>query len=113
MVTFLVILLLIYLFFYFLPRFLPHILRWLIKRQVRRTMRAAGFGGASSPFGNPSGQKPGEPKRRAKKIDPGVGEYIHFEEIEVSSEQKTDAAGRRETKFKVEEQVVDVEWEDI
>ena len=77
-------------------------------------------------FGNPNGAQGQSSKRKKKdktpktpvtpkKIDPTVGEYIKFEEIEVTATEqtKTYSDGTTRSSFKVEEQIVDVEWEDI
>ena len=47
-----------------------------------------------------------------KIIDPEIGEYVHYEEIDVSAETKTENQ-HTTTKIKVEEQIVDVQWEEI
>lgn len=52
---------------------------------------------------------------RKKVIDRNVGEYVEFEEVEISrdSETKTGSDSRKESGYKVEQQVVDAEWEEI
>lgn len=50
--------------------------------------------------------------RRGKKIDPDEGEYVAFEDISVSATETSDD-GRRSTRYTVEQQIVDAEWEDI
>ncbi len=80
-----------------------------------------GFGGAnpagSNPGGGQSPQPEPEPKRPAKKIDPDVGEYVRFEEITVTTEESStlhaDGTQTDTTRVTVEDQVVDVEWEDL
>lgn len=47
--------------------------------------------------------------KRRKKIPENEGEYVNFTEIKVTEE----ASSQTEVKFKTEEQVTDVEWEDI
>ena len=58
-----------------------------------------------------------QPHKPRKKIDSDVGEYVHFEEVDVSVDTTTttDSSGNRHTttNIKVEEQVIDAEWEDI
>lgn len=51
------------------------------------------------------------PLRRRKKIDPEVGEYVHFTESKTSASQSTATNGQVRTVR--EEQVTDVEWEDV
>lgn len=62
-------------------------------------------------------KEPSEPQQPPKKIDASVGEYVHFEEIEITTEQThtvdSDGIERTTTKTVVEEQVVDVEWEEL
>lgn len=56
-----------------------------------------------------------EPKpKKAKKIDPTVGEYVEFEEVacNVSYTSTTTESGTT-TRIETEEQIVDAEWEDI
>lgn len=50
--------------------------------------------------------------RRSKKIDPDEGEYVAFEEISVTATE-TSENGRSGTRYTVEQQIVDAEWEDI
>ncbi len=58
-----------------------------------------------------SGQNNAAP-RRSKKIDPNEGEYVAFEDITMSTTETSDD-GRRSTRYTVEQQIVDAEWEDI
>ena len=51
-------------------------------------------------------------KQKRKKIDPAVGEYVKFEEIETDT-TTTDSAGNTTTTHTVEQQVTDVEWVDL
>ncbi len=64
----------------------------------------------------PSGCRIGIPqsiKRKRKKIDPNVGEYVEFVEIStVRDELNTDNSGNT-SKFRTEQQIVDAEWVDI
>ncbi len=78
-----------------------------LRRKVRRTFRdfSRAYGGGDAGAGN--SRKQAAPVKK-KKIDPSVGEYVSFEEIEATvSETST------EVEYAVEQQVVDVEWEDI
>lgn len=79
---------------------------YLLRRKVRRTFRdfSRAYGGGRGEARNSAP----EPPVKKKKIEANVGEYVSFEEIEATVTQ-TDT----EVKYTVEEQVVDVEWEDI
>lgn len=52
---------------------------------------------------------------RKKKIDKDIGEYINFQEIsnEQTSYNETIEDNEGKTKTIIEDQIVDVEWEDI
>lgn len=112
--TFLLILIFI---FFILPGIVSALLKYTLKRKIRHAYEQAQeqfnqfYGSGAAP------QQPEKPKTAAKKISKDVGEYIHFEEIEVSRTSSTyaEASGQTETttKIRIEEQVVDVEWEDI
>lgn len=112
--AFIIFLVIIFLIFY-----LPKIAMWAAKFWLRRKLRNS-FGEA---FDNPNGardankNKKTSPPVKPKKIDPSVGEYVRFEEVEVTAETTTatDSQGNTTTKseIKVEEQIVDVEWEDL
>lgn len=102
-------------------RVLPTLLRWLIQyllqRQARRMFNSA--------FGPQSQQQ--EPKKRRngwsdaplrrKKIDPNVGEYVKFQEVEVTQDTttvNTDADTTHTTiHTTVEQQITDATWEEI
>ncbi len=51
------------------------------------------------------------PARQGKKIDPTVGEYVEFEEVQVY--ESTEPDGKKQVKFETEEQITDVEWEEV
>lgn len=51
------------------------------------------------------------PARQGKKIDPTVGEYVEFEEVQVY--ESTEPDGKKQVKFEAEEQITDVEWEEV
>ncbi len=88
----------------------PWLLRWFVRRQTRKFMGGAFSGGMPGGSGAeaPGKQEPPRPRRR-KKIDPSVGEYIEFTEIEgyTSGPASKPAGGRTES------QISDVEWEDL
>lgn len=97
-----------------------HLLRWAFPRLMRywfKSMVRSQFGididgpkqerkRSGSPFSSGKRQKP---RRAGKKIPSDVGEYVEFEEFSSSVESEA-ANGSR---FKAEEQVVDVKWKDI
>ncbi|MDE6266469.1 MAG: hypothetical protein K2M07_03860 [Muribaculaceae bacterium] len=56
------------------------------------------------------GSPPAPPKK--KKIDGSVGEYVEFEEIRVEASERT-YGDTTTIKFKVEQQITDVEFEDL
>ncbi|MDE6642860.1 MAG: hypothetical protein K2K27_02020 [Muribaculaceae bacterium] len=63
--------------------------------------------------GRGSGKKQNnsQPQPKQKKIDPNVGEYVEFEEIEVTA---TDSSGNTtHVNYQKETQITDVEWEEI
>ena len=61
-------------------------------------------------YERPGGWSPA-PSRKQKKIDPTVGEYVEFTEMEATTTSETDAQGN--TRVRTEAQVTDVKWEDI
>lgn len=77
---------------------------------------ATGFGADGARSDSGTARQP-EPKRPAKKIDPEVGEYVRFEEVSVTAQQTStvnnDGSQTDTTRVTVEEQIVDVEWEDL
>lgn len=79
--------------------------------RMRRQMNDA----ARDASGNASAETRGrqrQPRRKRKKIDPAVGEYIAFEEVETGSSTTT-AGPASDTGFKAEPQVEDAVWEEI
>ena len=60
---------------------------------------------------NGDGQDAAAP-RRSKKIDPNEGEYVAFEDITISATETSDNR-QQHTRYTVEQQIVDAEWEDI
>ncbi len=53
-------------------------------------------------------------RSRKKVIDPNVGEYVEFEEVEVKQEFADTGKNTSSTSsYRVEQQVEDAEWEDI
>lgn len=116
--TFLIILLLFILFFYFLPNILRWVLAYTVKRRLRKAFGNAGATGSSkSRHARGTENSPKAAASKPKKIDPSVGEFVQFEELKVfhSTEVDVDNAGNvsQTERLKVEEQIVDAEWEDI
>jgi hypothetical protein len=102
---------LLFVFFIVIPVVRVVITIWRARRQTRRffdQFRNATGTGASSQTGRK--EAPRQPKTK-KKIDPSVGEYVAFEEIK--TESTTTDRQNTTTYTEVEQQIVDVDWEDI
>lgn len=90
---------------------------WRVYSAVNRQRRAMRdfFGQARSGQQNDRSRsgfsRPSQQPRRKKKIDPNIGEYVEFEEIE--STTTTQTAEGTTTDYRRESQVTDVEWEDV
>lgn len=85
-------------------------------RDMYRTMSGAGgFGQQSRQSQNGYGRAHDpQPKRKKKKIDPSVGEYVAFEEISVAeSETKSSSDNGKKGFYTEEQQIEDAVWEDI
>lgn len=78
------------------------------RKRVREVF--GGMGGSTDEGGNDRSDN--EPPRKAKIIDPSVGEYVAYEDIIVSSEETNKNSGTT-TRYTIEQQIVDAEWEDI
>ncbi len=52
-------------------------------------------------------------RSRKKVIDPNVGEYVEFEEVEANHESSSANSTKNGSSYRVEQQVEDAEWEDI
>ena len=59
---------------------------------------------------NSSGNNRYQSPPQRKKIDPGIGEYVEFEEIEVLESTQADGPT---VSYRTESQITDVEWEEI
>lgn len=90
---------------------------WALYR-VRRSTRSffrqfetAGttYGHRSSAGSNGQRQERRRHRQRGKKISEDVGEYVNFEDLPGRYGEDF----KQEVKYTVEEQVVDVEWEDV
>lgn len=89
---------------------------WRSTKQMRDFMRdpqAAYRRAAGQAYGHSSqsAQRP-QPKARRKKIDPEVGEYVAFTEIDSRTSTSASSTGST-TSYRTEQQVTDIEWEDI
>lgn len=117
MIFFIVVIILIC-FIYFLPR----ILGWLMTFYIKRKLKKAYGQTARNARDARDAQQRQQPRRASKKIDPTVGEYVHFEEVSVFRSETVessqvdsshDSSSSRKSTVTVEEQIVDVEWEDL
>lgn len=90
-----------------------------IYRNVRRA-RKGDWINLGDLFGTPGAQSESQPRsttrsgwsgirRKKKKIDPGVGEYIKFKEIPADPASIPPASAD----YVAEQQITDVEWEEI
>ena len=93
---------------------------WRLHRRMRQFMQDP-FGQqqqkgrqSPTPFSVFSGSRKTKQRRnRRKKIPRGVGEYVEFTEVAGTVGDDTSANGSKSVKFKKEEQIQDIEWEDI
>ena len=93
---------------------------WRLHRRMRQFMQDP-FGQqqqqrrqSSNPFSDFVGSRRTKQRRnRRKKIPRGVGEYVEFTEVAGTVGDDTSANGSKSVKFKKEEQIQDIEWEDI
>lgn len=113
--------LLTFLFLLFVIFVLPKIIRgFLIVHRVRRQARQLFdqmYGASQQTSPEPKRRKPGwsAPIPRRKKIDPTVGEYVKFQEIQTEEtiQQQSEPDGTKSTSATIEQQVTDAEWEEI
>ncbi|MCH5219250.1 MAG: hypothetical protein J1F20_01675 [Muribaculaceae bacterium] len=73
------------------------------------------FGNFGAEGTRPKEERHQQQPKKGPKIPDDVGEYVQFEEVDVKVEesQYVNNDGSTTTRFKVEEQIVDVEWEDL
>lgn len=120
--TFILFLILLFFAVPYIVRLLLRLFGWYIRRKVvhqqqqayeqmyervkqqQREQRRSGWTeqSASSSHSN---------RTQGKRIDPSVGEYVDYEDIECDT-RSTDGT-KTETSFTAESQIVDAEWEDI
>lgn len=79
--------------------------------RARNGIRDA-FRGTNDAYGQNGGGQDAAAPRRSKKIDPNEGEYVAFEDITISATETSDNR-QQHTRYTVEQQIVDAEWEDI
>ena len=82
-----------------------------IKRKVTGIFTGNSRGTDPRDGGPRDGGPQPRPARQGKKIDPTVGEYVEFEEVQVYESIEPD--GKKQVKFEAEEQITDVEWEEV
>lgn len=104
-------LLILFIIFFVLPWILrttfPWLFRWFVHKQTRKYMDNA-FGGYDQSYDPNRRRDTYERPQKRKKIDPSVGEYVEFTEIEGHvTERDVKPNGPAEN------QVSDVEWEDL
>lgn len=110
-----------FLFILFLIWIVPGLVRaFLLVYRVRKNARRVYeqmYGGMDGHQQEPPRRKGGwsAPNPRRKKIDPGVGEYVRFQEVDTTVGQHSapSASGERHTEITVEQQVTDAEWEEL
>lgn len=121
--TFILFLILLFFAVPYVVRLLLRLFGWYIRRKVvhqqqqayeqmyerakqqQREQRRSGWTGQSASSSSYSHRTQG------KRIDPSVGEYVDYEDIECET-RSTDGT-KTETSFTAESQIVDAEWEDI
>lgn len=78
---------------------------------VWRTQRAAkNYFRAAREQAEKAAEKQQEQAKKKKKINPSDGEFVNFEELPPDNEN---SSTETKTEIIVEQQVVDIEWEDI
>lgn len=107
----------LFLFVYFIV--IPMVRLFMRVRRGRQQFNDifSAFGGnPSARTSAQSGGRPGgwnTPPGRKKKFSREEGEYVEFEEVETASCSYNPGTGQTETRYTVEQQITDVEWEDL
>ncbi len=86
---------------------------WMLHRQWRRAtedLRNAFSGNDSAKSGRADNAAP---RRKKKKIDPTVGEYVAFEEIKTGTGSTQAHGTGNSISYSAESQIEDAIWEDI
>lgn len=102
-------LLLLLIFFVVIPLFRAGIAVYRARKAAKQFFNQFKQG-AQSEYNRTYGAEPKRPAPKRKKINAEDGEFVAFEDIPGDSPSGESAA---ETKVVVEQQIVDVEWEDI
>ncbi len=113
--TFLLLLVVFIIALPYIGRLLNRLIIWLFTRQIKRQTRRAyeqAFGGTGNDNYTRRSAEPSSPEPRGKRIDPSVGEYVEYEEIEGAAAAVMSDGTTVET-FVAESQITDVEWEEI
>lgn len=101
--------------FVVIPYLLRPLLVWYLRRRARNYFDDA-FGFSSRFHQEEPQRKAGwsKPAERKKKIGRDEGEYVRFEEIKIDRTSSADSSKETKTeRVVVEQQIVDIEWEDI
>lgn len=107
------ILLLLFIFFIVIPLCKIAWRIWQVHstfNRMRRQMNDAARASSGNASADPRGRQPRRPR---KKIDPTVGEYVAFEEVETRTTASETSGADSRTGFKTESQVEDAVWEEI
>lgn len=89
-----------------------------VRRQQQATrdfFRSMGFDTGTRPGQNKTRQQHSPAPVKKKKIEPGTGEYVKYEEISIqeSTYTETRSSASQSAHIAAEQQITDVEWEDI
>lgn len=124
--TFILFLILLFFAIPYIGRLLLRLFSWYVRRKVahqqqqayeqmyeraRRQQREQRRGGWSAQSSSASSSSYSSHRGQGKRIDPSVGEYVEYEDIE--GETRSTDGQKTETSFIAESQIVDAEWEDI
>lgn len=77
--------------------------------RVRRKVRDLFGQFGQRPGDRAAGQPQPQPRKKRKKINPDDGEFVQYEDLPPSTGDSPAAS----VKVEIEQQIVDVEWEDI
>lgn len=101
--------------FYILPAIAKRLVPYIVKRRLKKFFNQQNQNFQKQREEGQSNRE-GSPTKKRKKIAEDVGEYVKFEELNVTVEKEQTTAtdgSTSTTKYTIEEQIVDVEWEDI
>lgn len=80
-----------------------------VRRQMNRMFNNARSANTQRPNAGPGSTGSNPFSARRKKIDPSIGEYVEFEEVETTTQTEE----YHEVKYERRQQVEDAEWEEI